>query len=376
LSLEISFFSRHKYKILAIALSAIVIGSVTGTALWIYTQQTTKTTLYVYHAGSLAEPYGQFASWYTTINPQYAIYNAGFGSSVAISQCTVLGKPTDVIGSADFSLIVSEMMEIPNPEYPGENFTEWYIITSKNSMALAYVAENSPPNVANLIDQSIPWYEILSWTNVTFGRADPAQDPCGYRTLMVWGLADDYYSGILGGDWAADNINASLWAKDPVNPSNPSTTGYIGSGATVSANFEVELITYLEGGTIDYLFIYESVARQHGLDYYSFNDYLDLSNKSKGNFYANVTIQRWSTMQLGIYKGTTTAKAIVYGLTIPKHPEHYDAAVAYVKFMLSTPGVWFDNYQEVVWPYLTNNVNLLPEPLRVFCINDTDYPYP
>ena len=62
MSLEISWFSRHKVKILAIVIAAIVTGSIVGIVVWVTTQQTTKTTLYCYHAGSLTEPYADYAA--------------------------------------------------------------------------------------------------------------------------------------------------------------------------------------------------------------------------------------------------------------------------------------------------------------------------
>ena len=40
-------------------------------------------------------------------------------------------------------------------------------------------------------------YEILQKEDVKFGRHDPDQDLGGYRTLMVWQLAEKYY-GVSG----------------------------------------------------------------------------------------------------------------------------------------------------------------------------------
>jgi len=137
---------------------------------------------------------------------------------------------------------------------------------------------------------------------------------------------------------------------------------------------ETDLISTLQAGEIHYPFIYRSVALQHGLEYVALNDYMDLSNASKGDFYANVTIERVSTMIPGQNAGTKTAKPIVYGLTIPNTAPNPAVAISYVKFMLSTPGVWIDSYQIPVWPYLTNNVSLLPTALQPYCVNDPNYP--
>lgn len=38
------------------------------------------------------------------------------------------------------------------------------------------------------------WYPVLQRNGVTYGRSDPDLDPCGYRTLMVWQLAEKHYN--------------------------------------------------------------------------------------------------------------------------------------------------------------------------------------
>lgn len=373
MSLEVSWFSRHKIKILAIVIAAIVTGSIVGSVLWITTQQTTKTTLYCYHAGSLTEPYAAYAAMWTTLYPAYSVFNDPYGSSTAIKQCTENGKPTDLIGSADFLLIISMMMEEP---VPGQtyNYSDWYIITSKNEMAIAYDETKSPPYLAELKAGTKKWYEVMNGTDVIIGRADPYQDPCGYRTLMTWGLADDYIYGVLQNNWTANTINQSFFNKDPL-------VGYTGTGANIVKGKEVDLISTLQAGEIDYLFIYRSVALQQGLSYIALDPHMALNDSSLKAFYNNVTVHRISPLlknsTTGEYLSTkdATASPIVYGLTIPNVAPNEAAAIQYVKFMLQSPGVWTENYQSPVWPYLTNNVSLLPEALQTYCENDPNYPY-
>ncbi|MHA1786394.1 MAG: tungstate ABC transporter substrate-binding protein WtpA [Candidatus Helarchaeota archaeon] len=367
MSLKISWFSRHKIKILAIVLGIVLTGSIIGSIFWI-TQEQSKTALYCYHAGSLTVPFATYASMWQTLNPTYIIYNSPHGSATAIRQLTENGKPTDLIGSADYSLIISMMMEV---QVPGQNYnySDWYIITCRNAMVIAYITANSPPWLDNLTRDTSPqkWYEILNRTDVTIGRADPYQDPCGYRTLMVWGLADEYQYGLLNNQWDSNIINQSFYDKDPI-------TGHSGEGTNLVKSKETDLISSLQAGEIDYLFIYRSIAKQHGLNYLSLDDHLDLSNESLSDFYANVTVNRKSPIIPGAQSSDIAAKPIVYGITIPNTAPHPEAAIQYVKFMLGSPGVWIDNYQEPVWPYLTNNVSLLPTQLQPYCINDPNYP--
>ncbi|NHI93530.1 MAG: extracellular solute-binding protein [Candidatus Lokiarchaeota archaeon] len=365
MSLDISWFSRHKIKLLAIVIIAIVTGSIVGIVLWVTTQQTTKTTLYCYHAGSLTEPYAAYAAMWTSLNPTYSVFNDPYGSSTAIKQCTENEKPTDLIGSADFLLIISMMMEkqVTGQSY---NYSDWYIITSKNEMAIAYKAANTPPYLTELLAGTKKWYEVMNGTDVIIGRADPYQDPCGYRTLMTWGLADDYVYGIGEGNWTKNTINQSFYNKDPI-------IGYAGTGANVVKGKEVDLISTLQAGEIDYLFIYKSVALQQGLSYIGLDPHMALNDSSLTTFYRNVTVSRDSPLIPGASASDVTASPIVYGLTIPNVAPNEAAAIQYVKFMLSNPGVWIDTFQTPVWPYLTNNVSALPTALQPYCVNDPDY---
>lgn len=73
------------------------------------------------------------------------------------------------------------------------------------------------------------WYEILTMPGVAVGRSDPDADPSGYRTLMVWKLAQRYYNRTTLYDGLAQN------APDK----------YI-------RHQEVDLISSLKSGEIDY----------------------------------------------------------------------------------------------------------------------------
>ncbi|GAI80720.1 unnamed protein product, partial [marine sediment metagenome] len=66
-------------------------------------------------------------------------------------------------------------------------------------------------------------------------RSDPNQDPCGYRTLMVWQLAEDYYNA----PGLYDKLHGA--AGELIRPK------------------EVDLIALLESGDLDYAFEYSSV---------------------------------------------------------------------------------------------------------------------
>ena len=83
--------------------------------------------------------------------------------------------------------------------------------------------------------------------DVIFGRADPNSDPCGYHAVLTSQLSEQYYNH--------DNFTNKIISKDQeyIRPK------------------EVDLLALLESNTIDYLFLYRSVAQQHGLKYVLYN---------------------------------------------------------------------------------------------------------
>jgi molybdate/tungstate transport system substrate-binding protein len=359
--LKVGFWERHKLKIIAIGLIAAILISV-GVVILVMREQQQKTEMLVIHAGSLQVPVDTYANTWCYIHPEYVINNKAFGSATAIRQITELGFEADILGSADYTLIETMMMNEPIPSQ-GMNYSSWYIIFARNEMGVAYVEENNPPYLTNITSEQNYWWEILNRTDVIIGRADPYQDPCGYRTLMVWGLADLYYN--TSGTENPQDINLSFYAKDPI-------TGYSGAGATVVGDKEVGLISALQAGEIDYLFIYKSVATQQGLGFIEFDDHVNLGNFTLDAFYSNVTVHRISPLLPGSSSSDKQAATIQYGLTIPNNAPHPDAAVDFLKMIIRSPGITDELGQPPYYPAYASNVSALPAELQPYCV---DYPY-
>lgn len=285
--------------------------------------------LQIFHAGSLTIPFEQVSDEFNKIHPNVEILAEGAGSATTIRKVTELGKECGVIGSADYSLIPQLMF----PEY-----ADWYIIFAKNQMCIAYTDQSK---FAKEINGS-NWYEILARDGVTYGRSDPDQDPCGYRTLMVWQLAEKHYN--------VPGIYDSLYetAGDLMRPKS------------------VELIALLESGDLDYAFEYSSVAAQHDLNYVELPPEINLSDKDMADFYAQAEVEI-----AGKEPGETIVKQgkpIVYGVTIPKNFPRQNLAIAWIDFLLSSEGmeIMEKNGQPPVIPAITNDVGKLPEQLRKY----------
>ena len=288
-------------------------------------------TLTIYHAGSLTIPFDDLTKEFNKLYPDIKVETEATGSATAIRKVTELGKECGVIGSADY-LLIPELMF---PEY-----ADWYIIFASNQMCLAYTDQSQFADEIN----GDNWYEILQREGVTYGRSDPDQDPCGYRTLMVWQLAEDYYN-------EPDLYNKLYDAEgDLMRPK------------------EVDLIALLESGDLDYAFEYSSIAQQQNLKYVELPPEINLSDVDFEDFYAQAEVEIAGT-EPG-EKIVMMGKPIVYGVTIPKNFPHQELAIAWIDFLLSSDGmaIMEANYQTPIIPAKTNDASKLPDELKEYVI--------
>ena len=286
-----------------------------------------KAKLPIFHAGSLTIPFAEVSEEFNKLYPDVEILSEGAGSQTTIRKHTELGRECGVIASADYTIIPQLMF----PEH-----ADWYITFACNRMVIAYT-DSSP--FADEVDKD-NWYEILQREGIKYGRSDPNQDPCGYRTLMVWQLAEDYYNipGLYGKLYEAED-------KDIMRPKS------------------VDLIALLESGDLDYAFEYSSVAAQHKLNFVSLPAEIDLSSEEFKDYYAEAEV-KVSGKKPGEFL-TKKGKPIVYGVTIPKNFPRQEIAIAWIDFLLSPEGraIMEANGQPPITP-VTNDKSKLPDRLK------------
>jgi len=283
----------------------------------------------IFHAGSLTIPFAQISEEFNKLYPDVEILTEGAGSQTTIRKVTELYKECGVIGSADYTIIPQLMF----PEY-----ADWYIIFATNQMCIAYTDKSQFSDEVN----GDNWHEILQRDEVKYGRSDPDQDPCGYRTLMVWQLAEDYYN--------APGLYDKLY----------------GAAGELIRPKEVDLIALLESGDLDYAFEYSSVAAQHNLNYVVLPPEINLSSEEFNDFYATAQVEI-----SGNKPGETIVKkgkSIVYGVTIPNNFPRREIAIAWVNFLLSPGGmaIMEANGQPPITPAVTNDKGKLPDELRKY----------
>ncbi len=286
--------------------------------------------LIIFHAGSLSVPFRDIAEAFRAEHPEVNIIREAAGSRTTARKVSDLGKPCDVLGSADYTVIENLLI----PDHAG-----WCIKFATNEMVIV-CAEKARRGEEITAEN---WYEILADKDVSVGRADPDQDPCGYRAILCTRLAEKKY-GVRG---LADGIlNKDLSYVRPK---------------------ETDLLALLEVNQVDYIFLYRSVARQHGLKYVVLPDEVNLKNPALADLYAQVSVEVSGTEPGKSI--TKTGEPMIYGVTIPNNALNRRAAMAFVSFLLDRNkgmAIMERNGQESAVPSTTDTYDNIPEQLKAF----------
>ncbi|PKP53620.1 MAG: tungstate ABC transporter substrate-binding protein WtpA [Bacteroidetes bacterium HGW-Bacteroidetes-1] len=251
----------------------------------------------IFHAGSMSYPLRSVLEGFKLENPEISILHEAAGSVASARKVTELKRPADILILADYQII--DQMLIPD-------FSSFNIHFATNSIGLAYTRDSRYSENINAVN----WHEILQHPDVKTGVADPQADPCGYRTRMLLQLAEKIYSDSLLGQ---SILSEKKFYQRPK---------------------ETDLIALLETRTIDYIFIYESISHQHGLEFLALSDSLNLSQNTLNNWYKNAEIKL-----RGEHKGDETTlkgEAITYGLTILNNAPNKKSAYKFVNWLLQS----------------------------------------
>jgi len=223
------------------------------------------------------------------------------GSLELARRLTDLGKEADVVALADEEVFPRLLM-------PAQ--VRWYARFARNRLVLAHAEQ-----AAGLSEvKGGEWRQVLQRRGVEVGRADPDLDPAGYRTLMLFQLAERHYrdAGL------ADRLLANS-APRHVRPKS------------------AELVALLQSREIDYAWMYESSARGAGLPFVTLPSEVDLGDEGLAAVYEGATVR-----VLGGAVGDTLVmrgEPIRYGITIPVQSPRPALGEAFVRFLLSRDGV-------------------------------------
>jgi molybdate/tungstate transport system substrate-binding protein len=284
--------------------------------------------LVIFHAGSLSYPLREMAKGFEADHPHIKVVAEAAGSVHTIRKVTDLKRKADIIASADYQLINKMLI----PDFAGFN-----LLFATNGMVLAYTDKAA---FANEIDTT-NWVQLLKRKGVKIGASDPHADPCGYRTHLLLLLAEKYYG------------------YEELIPTLLSGPDYY------ERPKETDLLALLETQTIDYIFIYESVAVQHGLRYLKLPDSINLSNPGLDQWYASVSVEiRGSSPDESI---VMPGESITYGITLLNDAPNAHVAGLFLEWLLNPEkgGLALERSgQRAIFPAEAYGYNTLPEKLK------------
>ena len=252
--------------------------------------------LVVFTAGSLARPMrAALDSFSARTGVKYELESAG--SLETARKLTELGKIPDLVALADEDVF-------PKVLIPAH--ATWYVRFAENRIIIAYTDRS---RFAAEID-STNWWQVLQRPGLEIGRSNPDLDPAGYRTLMVFQLAERHY-GVPG--LAAAMERAA--APRNIRPK------------------EIELVALLESGDLDYAWFYESMARASGMKHLQLPAPIDLSSADQREAYAQASVRVIG----GSAHDTVTMKGapIRYAFSVPLKAGHPELGERFAAFLLT-----------------------------------------
>ena len=251
-------------------------------------------------AASLADFFKKAQAEFTNQQPAVTIQIQPGASGGLIRQVTDLNKEADIIAVADRSLVPKFLMP-KHVDWSIDFVTEQIvIIVGENAK---YASEITAAN----------WPQILLRPDVQYGISDPELAPVGYRSLMVWQLAEQHYK--------LPKLYEQLRTKLPKSSIR---------------NNAVALLTLVKNGELDYIFDYGSLAKQQGLRAITLPPEINLGSPQFAERYATA-----SATIPGKEPGTTTqvkGEPIVYSIAVLKNAKNPKAAEAFVGFLVSPKG--------------------------------------
>jgi len=259
-----------------------------------------RDTVVVFVAASLAKPLQPVFAAYSART--HAVIQAESGASVVLARrITELHRIPDLILLADPEVF---------PELLMPRHVTWYAQFARNRMVVAYTAnsryaaEIAPAN----------WMDVVRRPDVQVGRTDPAIAPAGYRTLIMFQLAQRFYH--------RPGLADSLLASAPERNVRPDASG---------------TAALLAAGELDYIYDYQSVAESNGFQFVALPREIDLGDPSLASEYA--------TAQVRVRRpGSDTTVAIAgqpirYALSIPENAPHAAAGRRLMSDLLSPAAV-------------------------------------
>jgi molybdate/tungstate transport system substrate-binding protein len=277
--------------------------------------------LAVCHAGSVQSAFREVEHAFSAAHPQVTVHDVS-GGSVALAGRMAAGlQSCDVFAAADYVDVDLLLKPLGLADYT--------IVFAKGRMVLAYLATDpltrgiatpgdfNPP--ASIPRAAADWYRILLGPGVRVAGSHPFLDPAGYRSHMIFQLAQTYYR--------VPNLHNSLLERYTILPAVGGADAAQGRTLGIDYNFQ---------------FSYEHSAAATAKNnpayrYVALPDRIDLSTASYNSDYAKATVTipgiGGSATQVSI-----PATRVAWGLSIPNRRRNLENAIAFVNLLLEAGG--------------------------------------
>jgi molybdate/tungstate transport system substrate-binding protein len=256
-----------------------------------------RDTVVVYGAASLAGPMRTALDSFSRRTG--AVVMEEHGASLELARrITELHRIPDVIALADQEVFPELLM-------PGA--MSWYAAFARNRMVIAYTDRSR--YAAEVTPES--WRSIVLRSDVLLGRTDPVLAPAGYRALLVYKLAEQFYH--------EPGLAARLETKTPPR---------------LLRGNAAELAALLSAGELDYIIDYESLARAQKFRFAPLPPEIDLGDPAHAAAYAAASVRVASARDTVTRRGAP----ILYGVSVPRAAPHAAAGVRFVQFLLGRDG--------------------------------------
>lgn len=252
----------------------------------------------ILHAGALRKPMKECVNLFWKRYPGVAV-TLDYSGSRDCARFVLEGRAADIIALADPH--VFEDMLVPL-------HVDVFFVFATDQMVLAFDDFSRHSREINADN----WMEILLQKDVSFARSDHNLDPCGYRTLMLWQLAEQYYQ-------LPDLFNG-LNGKCQTDWIYPKS---------------IDICEALLEGRVDYALIYSSEAEQFGFKYIRLPNKINLSSPSHADFYARASITLTDKNgRVSLVKGAP----IEFAVAIPKVSTNKVMANEFIRVLTSSDG--------------------------------------
>ncbi|HEY4307160.1 MAG TPA: extracellular solute-binding protein [Gemmatimonadaceae bacterium] len=257
-------------------------------------------TILIFIAASLTKPLQPTLDAYAARTHTVILRESG-ASLEHIRKITELHRTPDLLLLADADVF---------PQFIVPKYSSWFAEFARNRMVVAYTDRSKHAKDINAGN----WTKILNGNDVEIGRTDPNLAPVGYRTLLMFDLAERHYK--------TAGLAKTLLSHAPEK--------------NIRRN-AAELAALLAAGELDYIYDYQSVAEVNGFKFIQLPPQIDLGDAKQSANYATASVQvRGATPgSTATFKG----QPILYGATIPASAPHAAAAQAFYRYLTSAPVV-------------------------------------